>query len=101
MTFSDAVGTGLILNLEKGMKIINPGKLPDPNRLLRGICSNCGCQVECRLSESIWTEFHTAGRDFGKLERAVKCPTEECPYQIFLQPVDSLGQIKAAKRGVF
>lgn len=53
------------------MRIIKPGTAP-ADRLLQGECKQCGCQVECKRSETRDSE------DQREPGRYVKCPTVRC-----------------------
>lgn len=60
------------------MKIVKVGRLPQ-EQLLKGECSNCGCEIECKRSEA---KSAPDPREKGDLY--LDCPTKGCNSMIWL-----------------
>jgi hypothetical protein len=63
------------------MNILVPGKVIQKSPpMLRGTCSNCGCQVECAPNDPAIRPYPRSEPKF-----VVVCPTENCGANIILK----------------
>jgi hypothetical protein len=68
------------------MKILVEGQLPiHIPQLFRGTCNNCGCQIEVDASET-HEGFGRICSTGGKDNRYIKCPTQNCEFEILVEP---------------
>ena len=63
------------------MKILKPGQIPE-EKVLRGTCPRCKCEVECMAHEAAGC---ADPRD-GSVTYTVECPTPRCRGRTYLEP---------------